>query len=164
MVEPTRVRLKRRLERALAVRQGVVAAPGRGQVGHELRIGVQVADPARAAEPLLAGGRVEVAAEGLHVERDRAKALCAVEDQKRGRRRDRIRVHHLSGGPRDVRGHDEASVSPHLVRQVREGHDAHPGAANVARGRDRAKHSGVLLVAREDLVAGLDVDAQRGRR
>ena len=46
-----------------AVRQHAVARPGRGQLAGQLRARVQVADPVRAAQPLLARGGVEVAAE-----------------------------------------------------------------------------------------------------
>jgi hypothetical protein len=45
-----------------------------------------------------------------------------------------------------------------LAGKLREGHDPHAHPARVARGGDRAEHPGVLLVAREELVAGTEIE------
>jgi hypothetical protein len=57
-----------------------------------------------------------------------------------------------------VRGDDEPCLVTELVGQFLERHDPHAHSARVASGRERREHAGVLLVAREDLVAGVDLD------
>ena len=74
---------------ARAASWSAIEARSRGQRGstlaEALRAHVQAAGAVRAAEPLLAGRRVEVAAELAHVDRHRAEPLGAVQ-QERARR------------------------------------------------------------------------------
>ena len=148
-----------------------VGRAGRGEALLPLGSDVEQAGADRAAQPLLAGGGVERAAERAGVDGDRARALRAVEqhghvDLGEGGRRRGARE------PADVRAGDQLGVGSDRVGQVGERHLAHAYAA-AGGGGERAVEAGVLLVAGEDLVAAAEVErgedahdalARRGRQ
>ena len=111
----------------------------------------------RAAEPLLAGAGVEAAAQRRHVERDRADALGAVE-QDGHVAEVRQALHDAAVDPADVRAGDELRPRPDRLGDLRERRDAQRDPALVAGGRERSLQAGVLLVGGHDLVAGLQVE------
>ena len=87
--EPPSVGMQRRVERVVGILEHLPARPGSAQVADPVGAGVEVADPVRPAQPLLARGGVEVAAERLDVHGHGAEALGAVEQHQRAARRER---------------------------------------------------------------------------
>ena len=130
-----------RRERAHAVAQGG------GDVEHPGAVG--------AAQPLLPGGRIGGGAEGGDVDRDRARALRAVEDHRHVDVRERGRSE-LARDPGHVRDRDERRRGADGVGDVRDRHRADRDTA--ATGRDqRPDQPGMLAVGRDDLVARPEV-------
>ncbi len=120
-VEPPRVGVERQLRRALRIRERLEAGERRRQCRDALRPHEEAARAARAAEPLLTGGRVEVAAEGADVRRHGAEPLRAVEQQRGACRGEGRRVRDLPADPGHVRARDEpgARARPRPVARRR---------------------------------------------
>ena len=148
-----------RVEARVRVREVGVAAPRDAQALAQLRADVEHARAVGPAQPLLPGAGVGVAAERAHVDGDRADALRAVEQHRHvdlGELGGRERAAH----PADVRAGDEARARPDrlgdLARAALRGSTT-PRSSRAA--RERAEQAGVLLVAREDLIAGAEREA-----
>ena len=160
-VEAARVLVQPRVQPGVGVGEVGVAAPRDRQALAQRRADVQHAGAVRAAQPLLPGARVGVAAERRHVHRRRRR--------RPGRRRaaPARRARASSAGAkqpliqptceqatRRVRGPTASAIS-----RERDFADAH--AAQLARGAERAQQPGVLLVAGQDLIAAAELAGRR---
>ena len=148
------------------VLQGVVAAPGRGQA--------RARAPGSRTGSRCRPGRTATSGRRRRRSRSRARATstgtaprpCAPSSTTSAPAAASGAVSiDPAGRPGDVRGHDEARVGraprPAGPRTARPARVAPRVSRAVASG---AEHAGVLLVAREDLVAGLEVERRAARR
>ena len=104
-----------------------------------------------------------MAAEGAHVHRNGAEPLRAVEQDLDTGGGERGRVEAAARDPRYVRAGHQPGVGADEARQLVEGRDREPHAARVASGGERPEYARVLLVARHDLVARVQVEGGEHR-
>ena len=136
------------------VGERAVAGPRNEQLIDAVRPHVQAAAALRAAQPLLPGGGVEVAAERGDVDRDRADRLGGVEQHRDAGGAQRGDVHHAAAHPRDVRAGDQPRGRASPRREARRTAQRGRDAVAPTRPPEWRQQAGMLLVGRDHLVAG----------
>ncbi len=157
-VESPAVLVQVGLQTGAGVEQGAIAAPAHSQALAQGRRHIEHPKAVGSAQPLLAGARISVAAQREHVGGDGADALGAVEQDRRFDVGERA-WSDTSGHPAHVRARNQACVvSDRFGEELERGHpDRDP--IQVPGGGQRAEQAGMLLVAREDLLARTQSEA-----
>ncbi len=124
---------------------------------------VEVAGAIRAAEPLLSRGRVEVAAQGVHVDGHGAESLRAVQHHRRARRGQCRRVHDRPRDPGDVRAGHQPRLGADVRGHLRERDRLHAHPAPLAHHPEWRQDAGVLLDGGQHLVAAPEVESREHR-
>ena len=130
----------------------------------------QESDAVRSAEPFLARPRVGVHAQRGGVDVDRAHALGAVHQHRRSRcvrcfcdlaqRQDAaVRPEHVRERHQPRARPDQRGDRVERIGAVQRLGDAHDDAVAADEGRERLEQARVLVVGRDDLVAGREVEA-----
>ncbi len=146
------------IESVVGVGEVRVAAPGDAQALAQRGADPQHAGAVGAAQPLLPGAGVSIAAERVHIDRDGADALGAVE-QHRDVEPAELGWRERAADPADVRAGDEPRARADCFGELCKRRFADIHAVQLARGRERAQQARVLLVAGEDLIAAVQLQA-----
>ena len=177
-LEPAGVRPPRRAAGAVHALEAEPAGERRDEPLDRRGVHGERAHPLRPEQPLLGGQRVQVGAEVLEPERDRAGRLGAVDDDERatvvGDLRDGPDRHDGTGRPQHVRDRDEPGVGgdgrveggdrPGVVAVVTGVDDGEVDVEAVADRVQRTDAAGVLVGGRHRPAAGPPVRAAAWRR
>ena len=107
MVEARRALGRLELEGLPRIGQRAISGPGDHQLVEAVRTDIKAAAALRAAQPFLAGGRIEGAVQCGDIDGNRSQRLRCVEQHWHAGGGERLRVRHRPADIRDVRARDQ---------------------------------------------------------